>query len=267
MSNIVIVESPAKAKTIEKYLGPDYKVMASIGHIRDLLPKNGSVNTDEQYKMIWEISTQGKKVIKEISAAIQTGDNLFLATDPDREGEAISWHVEEVLKEKKKLENVNVKRITFNEITKEAVNTAINHPRELDNNLINAYLARRALDYLVGFNLSPILWRKLPGSKSAGRVQSVALRIICERENEIEHFKPEEYWSIDVLLKSKDNQLFKSTLKQINDKKLKKLDIGTEAITKEYVDVINSKTYKVDELKSKEVKRNPYAPFTTRSKF
>ena len=218
MSNIVIVESPAKAKTIEKYLGPDYKVMASIGHIRDLLPKNGSVNTDEQYKMIWEISTQGKKVIKEISAAIQTGDNLFLATDPDREGEAISWHVEEVLKEKKKLENVNVKRITFNEITKEAVNNAINQPRELDNDLINAYLARRALDFLVGFNLSPILWRKLPGSKSAGRVQSVALRIICERENEIEQFKPEEYWSIDVLLKSKDNQIFKSTLKQINDK-------------------------------------------------
>ena len=190
MSNIVIVESPAKAKTIEKYLGPDYKVMASIGHIRDLLPKNGSVNTDEQYKMIWEISTQGKKVIKKIADAIQTGDNLYLATDPDREGEAISWHVEEVLKEKKKLENVNVKRITFNEITKEAVNAAINHPRELDNNLINAYLARRALEYLVGFNLSPILWRKLPGSKSAGRVQSVALRIICERENEIEQFKP-----------------------------------------------------------------------------
>ena len=263
MSNIVIVESPAKAKTIEKYLGPDYKVMASIGHVRDLLPKNGSVNTDEQYKMTWEVSPQGKKVIKEIAGAIQTGDNLYLATDPDREGEAISWHVEEVLKEKKKLENVNVKRITFNEITKEAVNNAISKPRELDNDLINAYLARRALDFLVGFNLSPILWRKLPGSKSAGRVQSVALRIICERENEIEHFKPEEYWSIDVLLKSKDNQVFKSTLKEINDKKLKKLDIGTEVITKEYVDVINSKTYKVDELKSKEVKRNPYAPFTT----
>ena len=263
MSNIVIVESPAKAKTIEKYLGPDYKVMASIGHVRDLLPKNGSVNTDEQYKMTWEISPQGRKVMKEISDAIQTGDNLYLATDPDREGEAISWHVEEVLKEKKKLENVNVKRITFNEITKEAVNNAINKPRELDSDLINAYLARRALDYLVGFNLSPILWRKLPGSKSAGRVQSVALRIICERENEIEHFKPEEYWSIDVLLKSKDNQIFKSTLKQINDKKLKKLDIGSEAITKEYVDLINSKTYKVDELKSKEVKRNPYAPFIT----
>ena len=263
MSNIVIVESPAKAKTIEKYLGSDYKVMASIGHIRDLLPKNGSVDTDKQYKMKWEISTQGKKVIKEISDIIQTGDNLFLATDPDREGEAISWHVEEVLKEKKKLENVNVKRITFNEITKEAVKNAISKPRELDKDLINAYLTRRALDYLVGFNLSPILWRKLPGSKSAGRVQSVALKIICERENEIEHFKPEEYWSIDVLLKSKDNQIFKSTLKQINDKKLKKLDIGTEAITKEYVDAINSKTYKVDELKSKEVKRNPYAPFTT----
>ena len=263
MSNIVIVESPAKAKTIEKYLGPDYKVMASIGHIRDLLPKDGSVNTDEKYKMTWQVSTQGKKVIREIANVIQNGDNLYLATDPDREGEAISWHVEEVLKEKKKLENVNVKRITFNEITKEAVNTAISQPRELDNDLINAYLARRALDFLVGFNLSPILWRKLPGSKSAGRVQSVALRIICERENEIEHFKPEEYWSIDVLLKSKDNQIFKSSLKQINDKKLKKLDIGTEAISKEYVDIINSKTYKVDELKSKEVKRNPYAPFTT----
>ena len=199
MSNIVIVESPAKAKTIEKYLGSDYKVMASIGHIRDLLPKNGSVDTDKQYKMKWEISTQGKKVIKEISDIIQTGDNLFLATDPDREGEAISWHVEEVLKEKKKLENVNVKRITFNEITKEAVKNAISKPRELDKDLINAYLTRRALDYLVGFNLSPILWRKLPGSKSAGRVQSVALRIICERENEIEQFKPEEYRSIDVL--------------------------------------------------------------------
>ena len=263
MSNIVMVESPAKAKTIEKYLGPDYKVMASIGHIRDLLPKNGSVNTDEQYKMTWEISTQGRKVIKDISSAIQNGDNLFLATDPDREGEAISWHVEEVLKEKKKLENVNVKRITFNEITKEAVNNAINKPRELDNDLINSYLTRRALDYLVGFNLSPILWRKLPGSRSAGRVQSVALRIICERENEIEHFKPEEYWSVDVLLKSMDGEIFKSTLKKINDKKIGKLDIKTESIAKEYVDLINSKTYKVTDIKSKEVKRNPYAPFTT----
>ena len=197
MSNIVIVESPAKAKTIEKYLGPDYKVMASIGHIRDLLPKDGSVNTDEKYKMTWQVSTQGKKVIREIANVIQNGDNLYLATDPDREGEAISWHLHELLKENGCLENKEVHRVAFYEVTKSAVQEAINNPRELSSNLVDAQQARRALDYLVGFNLSPLLWKKIHKGLSAGRVQSPALRMIVEREKEIDDFIAREYWTIE----------------------------------------------------------------------
>ena len=198
--NIVIVESPAKAKTINKYLGPDYEVIASYGHIRDLVNKDGSVVPDDDFAMKWQVGDRADKPIKEIKKAIKSAKNLYLAPDPDREGEAIAWHVKEVLAENNLLEGKNVARVTFNEITKKAVNEAFKNTRDLDNRLIEAYLARRALDYLVGFNLSPILWRKLPGSRSAGRVQSVALRLICERETEIEAFNAQEYWSIEAKL-------------------------------------------------------------------
>ena len=190
---LVIVESPAKAKTIEKYLGADFKVLASYGHVRDLPPKDGSVRPDEDFAMDWELYRDKASRIKEISDAAKKAERLILATDPDREGEAISWHVRELLEKRKALPE-HVERVTFNAITKQAVTEAMQHPRQLDEDLIDAYLARRALDYLFGFTLSPVLWRKLPGAKSAGRVQSVALRLICEREHEIEVFKPQEYW-------------------------------------------------------------------------
>ena len=192
---LVIVESPAKAKTIEKYLGSDFKVLASYGHVRDLPPKDGSVRPDEDFAMDWELYRDKQKRFKEIADAAKDATRLILATDPDREGEAISWHVQELLKKRKALPT-KVDRVTFNAITKAAVTEAMKSPRELDQPLIDAYLARRALDYLFGFTLSPVLWRKMPGAKSAGRVQSVALRLICEREHEIEIFKPEEYWSV-----------------------------------------------------------------------
>jgi DNA topoisomerase-1 len=188
LKGIVIVESPAKAKTLETYLGRDYKVIASYGHIRDLVSKSGSVDTNDHYKMLWEANVRGKKQIKEIADNIKNSSNLFLATDPDREGEAISWHILEVLNEKKLLKNKNIKRVVFHEITKSAVQKAFESPKDLDNNLVDAYLARRVLDYLVGFSLSPVLWRKMPGARSAGRVQSVALRLIVERELEIQKF-------------------------------------------------------------------------------
>ena len=194
--HVVVVESPAKAKTINKYLGKDYTVLASYGHIRDLPSKDGSVRPDESYAMDWELDAKSKKHVDAIAKACKGADSLFLATDPDREGEAISWHVQEVLDKKRALNGVDVKRVVFNQITKDAIREAFDHPRELDRQLIDAYLARRALDYLVGFTLSPVLWRKLPGSRSAGRVQSVALRLICEREAEIEVFRPQEYWSV-----------------------------------------------------------------------
>lgn len=202
MSSLVIVESPAKAKTIEKYLGEGFKVLASYGHIRDLPAKDGSVHPDDNFSMDWEIDDRSRKHVTAITKAMKSADQLFLATDPDREGEAIAWHVRDVLEEKKLLEGKNVQRVVFNEITKTAILEAFDHPRDLNKELINAYLARRALDYLVGFTLSPVLWRKLPGSRSAGRVQSVALRIICERETEIEAFKPQEYWSVEATLES-----------------------------------------------------------------
>ena len=197
--DVMVVESPAKAKTIGKYLGPGFTVLASYGHVRDLPPKDGSVRPDEDFAMDWEVDSASQKRVDAIAKAVTKGGKLFLATDPDREGEAISWHVLDILNRKKALQGVEVKRVTFNSITKQSVLDAVAHPRDLDQPLIDAYLARRALDYLVGFNLSPVLWRKLPGSRSAGRVQSVALRLICERESEIEVFKSREYWTVDAL--------------------------------------------------------------------
>src|SRR5579863_511102 len=196
--NVVVVESPAKAKTINKYLGHDYKVIASYGHVRDLPAKDGSVVPDDDFAMSWEVDGKSEKHMKAIAAAMRGADKLFLATDPDREGEAISWHIREVLQARRALKDVDVKRVVFNEVTRGAVLEAFRHPREIDRELVDAYLARRALDYLVGFTLSPVLWRKPPGSRSAGRVQSVALRLVCERESEIEAFKPREYWTVEV---------------------------------------------------------------------
>jgi DNA topoisomerase-1 len=192
--NIVVVESPAKAKTINKYLGPGYEVLASFGHVRDLPAKNGSVDPDSDFRMLWEVDAKAAKRLNDIARAVKDADKLILATDPDREGEAISWHVLEVLKEKRALKAQPVERVVFNAITKQAVTEAMRHPRQIDAALVDAYLARRALDYLVGFTLSPVLWRKLPGARSAGRVQSVALRLVCDRELDIEKFVPREYW-------------------------------------------------------------------------
>ncbi|MEL0106477.1 MAG: type I DNA topoisomerase [Rhodospirillaceae bacterium] len=263
MSNVVIVESPAKAKTINKYLGSDYKVLASYGHIRDLPSKDGSVRPDDDFDMDWEIDPKANKRIKDITNALKGADHLYLATDPDREGEAIAWHVQEVLKEKKLLDNIDVKRVVFNEITAKAVREAFTHPRELDHELIDAYLARRALDYLVGFNLSPVLWRKLPGSRSAGRVQSVALRLICERETEIEAFKPDEYWSIEVTLETPKGEPFTAQLTQLEGEKLKKLSIANQEQADNAVALIRAANYKAAEVERKQVRRNPPPPFIT----
>src|SRR6187431_3570776 len=218
--NIVIVESPAKAKTINKYLGSSYEVLASFGHVRDLPAKNGSVDPDANFKMIWEIDPKAAGRLNDIAKSLKNADRLILATDPDREGEAISWHVLEVLKEKKVLRGQSVERVVFNAITKQAVSEAMKHPREIDRALVDAYLARRALDYLVGFTLSPVLWRKLPGSRSAGRVQSVALRLICEREAEIEAFKPREYWTVEVEFRTASGERFTARLTHLDGKKL-----------------------------------------------
>src|SRR5579871_2076357 len=197
--NIVIVESPAKAKTINKYLGSDYEVLASYGHVRDLPPKDGSVKPDEDFAMIWEVDARAQKRLKDIADALKNADKLILATDPDREGEAISWHVLQVLKQRRALGHARVERVVFNAVTRAAVLDAIAHPRDINEELVDAYLARRALDYLVGFTLSPVLWRKLPGARSAGRVQSVALRLVCEREIEIESFRAQEYWTVEAV--------------------------------------------------------------------
>src|SRR6266568_2612660 len=227
--NIVVVESPAKAKTINKYLGRDYKVVASYGHIRDLPAKDGSVLPDADFAMSWEVDGRSEKHIKEIAQALRGADRLFLATDPDREGEAISWHVREVLKARRALKDVDVKRVVFNEVTRNAVLDAFRHPREIDGELVEAYLARRALDYLVGFTLSPVLWRKLPGSRSAGRVQSVALRLICEREAEIEVFRPREYWTIEAYLATPAGAPFTARLTHLDGKRLDQFDIDNAA--------------------------------------
>ena len=218
--NLVIVESPAKAKAINKYLGDDYKVLASYGHIRDLPAKNGSVDPENNFKMLWEIDSFSKKYLKEIADAAKDSSKIILATDPDREGEAIAWHVKEFLSEKKLLTEKEVERVVFNEITKKAVTNGIDNPRQIEQLLVDAYKARRALDYLVGFNISPILWTKLPGSKSAGRVQSVALKLITEREHEIELFEPKEFWSLNVKFKDKINNNLIANIFQLNSKKI-----------------------------------------------
>jgi DNA topoisomerase-1 len=263
MSKVVIVESPSKAKTINKYLGSDYHVLASYGHIRDLPPKDGSVDTEHDFEMLWQSDPRSEKQIKAISDAMKGADQLILATDPDREGEAISWHVRNVLQERKVLKDIDVKRVAFNEITKKAVLEAMANPRELDQDLIDAYLARRALDYLVGFNLSPVLWRKLPGARSAGRVQSVALRLICEREAEIERFRAQEYWSVEASFRTPDRKSFTARLTHFDGKKLDRLDIADEAHAKAAVAAIEAGDFKIGSVEKKRVKRNPYPPFTT----
>ncbi|UEM05132.1 type I DNA topoisomerase [Skermanella rosea] len=262
-SNLVIVESPAKAKTINKYLGPDFTVLASFGHIRDLPPKDGSVRPEEDFAMSWELGDRSKRHVDEISRAIRGVDHVFLATDPDREGEAIAWHVQEVLREAKLLDKVDVRRVTFNEITKGAVLDAMKRPRDLNRELIEAYLARRALDYLVGFTLSPVLWRKLPGSRSAGRVQSVALRLICEREAEIEVFKPQEYWSIEVVFQTAGGAQVRARLTQLDGKRLDKFALGEAGVANAVVERLKPLSYAVHSVEHKQVKRNPYPPFTT----
>ncbi len=260
---LVIVESPAKAKTINKYLGKDYKVLASFGHIRDLPSKDGSVLPDEDFAMSWELSPGGKKRLQDIISALKDCDTIVLASDPDREGEAIAWHILEELTARKKIKDKKIERVVFHEITKSAVTEAIKNPRQIDQNLVSAYMARRALDYLVGFTLSPVLWRKLPGSKSAGRVQSVALRLICDRENEIEKFKAEEYWTIDAELFTLAKALIKSRLIQLDGKKLEKFDINTEAKALEAKAKIEAQNFSIDNVERKKANRYPAPPFTT----
>ena len=258
---LVIVESPAKAKTIEKYLGKDYMVLASYGHVRDLPPKDGSVRPDEEFAMDWEVYGDKARQVKAITDAAKTADRLILATDPDREGEAISWHVRELLAKKKALPK-EVERVTFNAITKEVILEAMKHPRELDQDLIDAYLARRALDYLFGFTLSPVLWRKLPGAKSAGRVQSVALRLICEREREIELFRADEYWSVLAKLEHLGTE-FPARLVKFEGQKLDKLSLGNEGSAERAKAAVEAATFRVEEVETKPTRRNPYPPFTT----
>jgi len=264
MKNVVIVESPAKAKTIHRYLGKDFTVLASFGHIRDLPSKNGSVRPDEGFAMTWETDDRSKKHVAEIAKAIRGADNLYLATDPDREGEAIAWHVYQVLSEQGALSsNTQVKRIVFHEITKTAVQHSLETPRDINKELVDAYLARRALDYLVGFTLSPVLWRKLPGSRSAGRVQSVALRLVVEREAEIEVFKPQEYWSITAQLMTPRKEKFTGRLTHLNGKKLDKFDLATQSQAEAACEAIRQRTLSVATLEKKQVKRHPAAPFIT----
>lgn len=260
---LVVVESPAKAKTINKYLGSDYKVLASYGHIRDLPSKDGSVDPDNDFAMTWEFSPVGKKHLNDIIAALKDCDTLILASDPDREGEAIAWHILEELKEKKKLTGKKIERVVFHEITKSAVKEGIENPREIDQDLVSAYMARRALDYLVGFNLSPILWRKLPGSKSAGRVQSVALRLICDRENEIDKFKAEEYWTIDVDLLTAQKAEMLTHLINLDGKKLDKFTLNSEEKALEAKAKIEAQDFAISNVERKKASRYPAPPFTT----
>ncbi|MDO6963081.1 type I DNA topoisomerase [Rhizobium alvei] len=261
--NIVVVESPAKAKTINKYLGPGYKVMASFGHVRDLPAKDGSVRPDEDFAMSWEVDSASSKRINEIADAVKKSDGLFLATDPDREGEAISWHVLDILKKKKVIGDRPVKRVVFNAITKKAVLDAMAEPRDIDEPLVDAYLARRALDYLVGFNLSPVLWRKLPGARSAGRVQSVALRLVCDRETEIERFVAEEYWNISALLKTPRNDTFEARLVSLEGKRLPPRGVQNGDQATDIKSLLEGAAFRVDSIEAKPVKRNPGPPFTT----
>jgi len=261
--NLVIVESPAKAKTINKYLGDNYKVLASYGHIRDLPSKNGSVDPDQDFKMEWEIDSFSKKYLKEITDAAKDSSKIILATDPDREGEAIAWHVKEYLEEKKLLKDKEIERVVFNEITKKAVIHGIENPRQIEPLLVDAYMARRALDYLVGFNISPILWTKLPGSKSAGRVQSVALKLITEREHEIESFKPEEFWTLSVSFQDEKNQSILASITQLDNEKIEKFSFRNKDEINKAVSRINQKKFSITDISSKVVNRNPSGPFTT----
>ena len=261
--NLVIVESPAKAKTINKYLGDNYKVLASYGHIRDLPSKNGSVNPDQDFKMEWEVDSFSKKYLKEITDAAKDSSKIILATDPDREGEAIAWHVKEYLNEKKLLKDKEIERVVFNEITKKAVIQGIENPRQIEPLLVDAYMARRALDYLVGFNISPILWTKLPGSKSAGRVQSVALKLITEREHAIESFKPEEFWTLSIKFADTANQNFTASISQLDNNKIEKFSFRNKEEINKAISSINKKKFSVTDISSKIVNRNPSGPFTT----
>ena len=261
--NLVIVESPAKAKTINKYLGDNYKVLASYGHIRDLPSKNGSVNPDQDFKMEWEVDSFSKKYLKEITDAAKDSSKIILATDPDREGEAIAWHVKEYLNEKKLLKDKEIERVVFNEITKKAVIQGIENPRQIEPLLVDAYMARRALDYLVGFNISPILWTKLPGSKSAGRVQSVALKLITEREHAIESFKPEEFWTLSIKFADTANQNFTASISQLDNNKIEKFSFRNKEEINKAISSINKKKFSITDISSKIVNRNPSGPFTT----
>ena len=261
--NLVIVESPAKAKTINKYLGDKYTVLASYGHIRDLPSKNGSVDPEEKFKMIWEVDSFSKKYLKEIADVAKKSNKIILATDPDREGEAIAWHVKEYLGEKNLLKDKKIERVVFNEITKKAVANGIDNPRNIETNLVDAYMARRALDYLVGFNISPILWTKLPGSKSAGRVQSVALRLLTEREHEIDQFIPKEFWTLSVNFKTSKDEILNANLVKLNNSKIEKFTFNKKQDVNNAINIIKKSNYKVSEIVSKIFTRNPLGPFTT----
>jgi len=261
--NLVIVESPAKAKTINKYLGNNYKVLASYGHVRDLPSKKGSVDPNNNFQMLWEIDSFSKKYLNEIIDTAADSKKIILATDPDREGEAIAWHVKEVLEQKKLLKNKKVERVVFNEITKKAIIKGIENPRNIEPYLVDAYMARRALDYLVGFNISPILWTKLPGSKSAGRVQSVALRLVTEREHEIETFKPEEFWTLNVNFKSNNGNIIYSNVLQLNEDRVKKFSFKNKNDINKAIENIKGKDYEITDIISKIYNRNPSGPFTT----
>ncbi|GJD35749.1 type I DNA topoisomerase [Methylobacterium aerolatum] len=260
---VVVVESPAKAKTINKYLGRDYEVIASFGHIRDLPAKDGSVDPEQDFHMVWELEDRGSKRVSEIAKAVKGAEKLILATDPDREGEAISWHVLEALTARKVLKGVPVERVTFNAITKSSVEQAMRKPRQIDQALVDAYLARRALDYLVGFKLSPVLWRKLPGAKSAGRVQSVALRLVVEREMEIEAFRPREYWSIVATLATKDGATFEARLVGADGKRIQRLDVGNAEEAAAFKKALEAAIFQVASVEAKPAKRHPQPPFTT----
>ncbi len=261
--NLVIVESPAKAKTINKYLGDNYTVLASYGHIRDLPSKNGSVDPDQNFKMEWEVDSFSKKYLKEITDAAKDSTKIILATDPDREGEAIAWHVKEYLDEKKLLKDKEIERVVFNEITKKAVTHGIENPRQIEPLLVDAYMARRALDYLVGFNISPILWTKLPGSKSAGRVQSVALKLITEREHEIELFKPEEFWTLSINFQDKNKSKITASISQLDGEKIEKFSFKNKEKIEKAISNIKTKKFNITDISSKVVSRNPSGPFTT----
>ncbi|MDE6224165.1 MAG: type I DNA topoisomerase, partial [Alphaproteobacteria bacterium] len=259
---LLVVESPAKSKTISKYVGSDFVVVPSVGHVRDLDPHDGAVDVDNGFAMKWAIMKDKEKQIKEIEKYLKKSDGLYLATDPDREGEAISWHIVDILKSRGELDKP-IHRVAFHEITKSAVNKALSEPREIDDKLVNAYLARRALDFLVGFKLSPVLWRKLPGCKSAGRVQSVALRLICDREREIETFVKKEYWSVEGKFKTDEGKVFSSKLFSFDGAKLDKFDIPNEEKAREIVEKLSSQDYHVGNIERKKQQRKPVAPFTT----